>query len=175
MYYWRIPDEVWRCPQRLHYPAPRYAVDSVGHVQGDDYSYPFSSDHVLRHRSYPLHRVHGGAASAKSILAIVPSGNPPLHVRLQTGGYHPFEEFAHLVEKTHRPVRRRRVRRSAPLSAAARDSPYATSVGRRLPSGIWRTGAADGEPRCRSTPSRLGMGSHPDPAPRRGMPSSARL
>ena len=113
MYYWRIPDEVWRCLQRLHYPAPRYAVESVGYVQGDGYSYPFSSDHVLRHRSYPLHSVHGRAASAKSILAIVPSGTPPLHVRLQTGGYPPFEEFAHLDEKTHRPVRRRRVRRSA--------------------------------------------------------------
>ena len=32
---------------------------------------------------------------------------------LQTGSYHPLEEFTHLVGNTHRPVRRRRIRRSA--------------------------------------------------------------
>jgi hypothetical protein len=54
------------------------------------------------------------------------SGLSLLHVCLQTGGDHPFQVFAHLVQKTNRPISRWRVRRSSFLSEQnqSRCSPF---------------------------------------------------
>ena len=84
--------------QRLHYHVAGNGVEGVCYVQRVRRRHPVLRHHGLR--PYTIHRVDvESRIGYRAIRAPAPG--------LQIGGDYSFEKFAHLVLKSHQPVRRR--------------------------------------------------------------------